>query len=261
VKFEDTLAYMRARPDQWRLGWGDAPKATADQIAEMVRLGNTVTISGFPEIRWQAVQENSEYRVVGRRPETLDTPEGHLVFSYQGDGLVDMWSRSRKMIDLLDPVQFSKIEADIRKVHWLTHRLYREYVPGFQNSRLLGVTTHVGTASSRRVAVEYTLTKNDLVEGTHFDDVVGRAIGHDWHVVSMHRGFEIPYRALLPSGVEGLLVTGKSAGEFIHCVATVACTGHAAGVAAGLAAKANQTPRELGVGALQQALRDQDAVL
>ena len=261
VKFEDTLAYMRARPDQWRLGWGDAPKATADQIAKMVHLGNTVTISGFPEIRWQAVQENPEYRAVGRRPETLDTPEGHLVFSYQGDGLVDMWSRSRKMIDLLDPVQFSKIEADIRKVHWLTHRLYREYIPGFQNSRLLGVTTHVGTASSRRVAVEYTLTKNDLVEGTHFDDVVGRAIGHDWHVVSIHRGFEIPYRALLPKGVEGLLVTGKSAGEFIHCVATVACTGHAAGVAAGLAAKANQSPRELNVGLLQQTLRDQGAVL
>jgi hypothetical protein len=261
VNFEETLAYMRERPDQWRLGWGGAPEATADQIAEMVRLGNTVTISGFPELRWEAVQGNPEYRVVGRRPETLETPEGHLVFSYHGDGLVDLWSRSRKMIDLLDPVEFSEIEADIRKVHWLTHRLYRGYIPGFQNSHLLGVVTHVGTASSRRVAVEYTQTKQDLTEGTHYDDVVGRAIGHDWHVVAKYRGFEIPYRALLPEGVDGLLVTGKSAGEFIHCVATVACTGHAAGVAAGLAAKASRTPRELDVTLLQNTLLDQGAVL
>jgi hypothetical protein len=109
--------------------------------------------------------------------------------------------------------------------------------------------------------VEYTLTKDDLIEGVHFDDVVGRAIGHDWDVVSKHRGFEIPYRALLPHKVNGLLITGKSVASFIHCGATVACTGHAAGVAAGLAAKADRMPRDLDVTLLQKTLLDQGAVL
>ena len=262
VNIGETLAYMREHPDQWLAAgrWEkDPPKVPIDQVEEMVRLGNCVNLSGFQQLRWKAVQENPEYRVVGRKH--LDSPEGHLAFIYQVNGLVIQWSRSRKQIDLLDPLSFSEIEADIRRVHWLTHRLYREYMPGFQNSRFLYSPPHVSSAFGRCVGVEYTLTMDDLVEGTHFDDIVGRVIGHDWDVVSKHRGFEIPYRALLPKEVDGLLVTGKSVTNFVHCGATVACTGHAAGVAAGLAATANQTPREIGIGPLQKALVDQDAVL
>ncbi len=262
VNFEETLAYMRERPDQWIAagGWEkDPPKMEIEQVEEMVRLGNCVNLSGFRELRWKAVQENPEYRAVGRR--YLDSPEGYLAFIYQGDGLAIQWSRSRKPVNLLDPVEFSEVVADIRKVHWLTNRLYREYIPGFQNSRLLYTPTHVSSAFARCVAVEYTLTRDDLIEGVHFDDVVGRAIGHDWDVVSKHRGFEIPYRALLPHKVDGLLVTGKSVASFIHCGATVACTGHAAGVAAGLAAKADRMPRDLDVALVQKTLLDQGAVL
>jgi hypothetical protein len=262
VNFADTLAYMRAHPDQWIAAgrWErDPPKVTVDQVEEMIQLGNCINVSGFQELRWQAVQENPEYKVVGRR--YLDSPEGYLAFIYQRNGLVIQWSRSRKPVNLLDPLSFSEVAADVRRVHWLTHRLYREYIPGFQDSRLLYTPTHVSSAFSRCVAVEYTLTREDLVEGSHFDDVVGRAIGHDWDVVSTHRGFEIPYRALLPKKVDGLLVTGKSVASFIHCGATVACTGHAAGVAAGLSATTDQAPRQIDVGLLQKTLLDQGAVL
>ena len=256
VNFDETLAYMRERPDQWQVS---GPEATVDEVAEMARLCNSVTIKGFPELRWQALQDDPQYGIVGYGDR--ETPEATLAFVYQGQGLVMMWSRSRRPIDLLDPIAFSALEADIRKAHWITHRLYRNYIPGFQDARLLGMATHVGTAYSRRVAVEYVLTMDDLVEGTHFDDVVGRAIGHDWDVVAHHRGFEIPYRILLPQGVEGLLITGKSSGNFIHTAAPCGSTGHAAGVAAGLAALANQTPRQVDVGLLQKTLLEQGAVL
>ena len=69
------------------------------------------------------------------------------------------------------------------------------------------------------------------------------------------------YRSLLPKDVDGLLVTGKSAGPFLHIVTACACTGHAAGVAAGLAATAGQTPRQLDVDLLQKTLLEQGAVL
>ena len=257
VKFEETLAYMRERPDQWRFFWSD--EVTADQVAEMVRLGNGSSIRGFRELRWKAVQDDPAYLVVGRNK--LDTPEADLVFSYQGGGVVDQWSRSRRPVDLLDPIGFSEIADDIRKVHWMTHRLYRNYIPGFQDARLLSVPAHVGTAYSRRVAVEHAVTLDEVVEGTHFDDVVGRVIGHDWDISAQHSGFEVPYRSLLPEGVEGLLVTGKASGNYVHCAATCACTGHAAGVAAGVAAKADQTPRDVDIGLLQQTLLEQEAVL
>ena len=256
VDFEETLAYMRERPDQWNMFHTEA---TADQIAEMARLGNSIWLVGFRELRWQAVQENPAYRIVGVGD--LDSPEAHLRFLYQGEGLVMQPTRSRHPVDLLDPIEFSKVEADIRKELYWTYRLHRDYIPGFQNSRMVGMAAHVGTAFSRDVAVEYALTMDDLVQGTHFDDVVGRAIGHDWTVVAKHGGFEIPYRALLPKDVEGLLITGKPVSNFIHTSATCGCTGHAAGVAAGLAATTNETPRRLDVSLLQDALVKQGAVL
>ena len=257
VNFDETLAYMRERPDQWHVM---SQQATIDDVERMVRLGNSVTLMGFWELRWRAVQDDPVYKIVGRGGD-LDTPEPGLPFVYQGDGLVMAWNRSLSPLNLLDPVAFSKVEAEIRKHHWILHRLYRSYVPGFGASRLLGVPTHVGTAFSRRVAVEHAVTTDEVLQGAHFDDVVGRAVGHDWDIVGHHHGFEIPYRSLLPRDVDGLLVTGKSAGPFLHLVATCACTGHAAGVAAGLAAAAGQTPRQLDVDLLQKTLLAQDAVL
>ena len=124
-----------------------------------------------------------------------------------------------------------------------TYRLHRDYIPGFQHSRMVGMAAHVGTAFSRDVAVEYTLTMDDLVQGTHFDDVVGRAIGHDWTVVARHGGFEVPYRALLPKDAEGLLITGKPVSNFIHTSAT------------------SGAPRRLDVSLPQDVLVEQGAVL
>lgn len=257
VDFDETLAYMRERPDQWRLSGGVS--VTVDQVARMAELRNAFIFYGFQELRWKAIQDNPEFESLAWRDSA--TPDGLLAFTHQGDGLVFQWVSSRRPVDLLDPIGFSELQADIRKQHWLAHRLYRDYVPGFQNSRFLGIAPHVGTAFGRRVAVEHAVTTEEMTEGAHFDDVVGRVIGHDWSIVAQHRGFEVPYRSLLPQGVDGLLVTGKSSGDFIHCVATCACTGHAAGVAAGLAAIADQTPRELDVGLLQKTLLEQDTVL
>jgi succinate dehydrogenase/fumarate reductase flavoprotein subunit len=72
---------------------------------------------------------------------------------------------------------------------------------------------------------------------------------------------DVPYRAILPERLEGLLMAGRcisathvaaSAGKSMgNCVAT----GHAAGLAAAMSAKKQCLPRELKVGQLQEALR------
>jgi succinate dehydrogenase/fumarate reductase flavoprotein subunit len=72
---------------------------------------------------------------------------------------------------------------------------------------------------------------------------------------------DVPYRAILPEKLDGLLMAGRcisathvaaSAGKSMgNCVAT----GHAAGLAAAMAAKKQCLPRELKVGQLQEALR------
>lgn len=72
---------------------------------------------------------------------------------------------------------------------------------------------------------------------------------------------DVPYRALLPEKLDGLLTAGRclsathagaAAGKSMgNCMAT----GHAAGLAAALSAASNRRPRELKVGELQAALR------
>lgn len=72
---------------------------------------------------------------------------------------------------------------------------------------------------------------------------------------------DVPYRALLPEKLDGLLTAGRclsathagaAAGKSMgNCLAT----GHAAGLAAALSAASNRRPRELKVAELQAALR------
>ncbi len=72
---------------------------------------------------------------------------------------------------------------------------------------------------------------------------------------------DVPYRAIVPEKVDGLLMAGRcisathvaaAAGKSMgNCMAT----GHAAGVAAALCAKRRIVPRELAVVELQVALR------
>jgi len=79
--------------------------------------------------------------------------------------------------------------------------------------------------------------------------------------------YQIPYRILLPRGIEGLLPAGR-------CVSTdrmtndsirqqVGClvTGQAAGTAAAIAAKEGILPREVKVSQLQDLLREQGAII
>jgi succinate dehydrogenase/fumarate reductase flavoprotein subunit len=72
---------------------------------------------------------------------------------------------------------------------------------------------------------------------------------------------DVPYRSILPLKLDGLLVAGRcisathmgaAAGKSMgNCMAT----GHAAGLAAALSAKAGIPPRDLRVGAIQDKLR------
>jgi succinate dehydrogenase/fumarate reductase flavoprotein subunit len=72
---------------------------------------------------------------------------------------------------------------------------------------------------------------------------------------------DVPYRAILPEKVDGLLVAGRCIST-THVAAAAAksmgncmATGHAAGLAASLSVKKGMQPRELKVAELQDRLR------
>ena len=117
----------------------------------------------------------------------------------------------------------------------------------------------MGIRECRRVMGEHVITQQDLVEGRFPDDTIAFCDyfldlwGED--LISKHHNVHagIPYRALVPRGVEGMLTAGKCiSGTHVALSAyrvqpIMAGVGQAAGAAAALAAKLSTSVRDIPV--------------
>jgi hypothetical protein len=156
---------------------------------------------------------------------------------------------------------------------------FREYLPGFERCELVDTASMVGVRETRRIEGEYRLELSDLQSGRHFDDTIALcAYPVDIHDPTGAGGgcdesagtaniYEIPFRSLVPRGVDGLLVAGRSISASHEALAAVRvmppafAMGEAAGTAASLAARAGIAPRNVDIAALRHALRSQGAYL
>jgi hypothetical protein len=174
-------------------------------------------------------------------------------------------TRDIGQFDATDPVQRTEAECLSRRQVLQMVQAMREFGgEDLKDIELIGTGTQVGVRETRRVKGPYVLTEEDALEGRKFDDAVAWRSGFldiGFVRLSKMKIHDVPYRAILPQTIDGLLVAGRcisathvaaSAGKSMgNCVAT----GHAAGLAAALSAQKNCTPRELPVASLQQALR------
>jgi hypothetical protein len=173
--------------------------------------------------------------------------------------------------DVTDPFQFSEAECLSRRQVLQSVEAVRKYGgEGLKEIEIRGAGPRIGVRESRRLLGEYVLTEENAMEGTKFDDVIAWRSGNldIGHVrLSRMKIHDVPYRALLPVSVDGLLVAGRcisathvaaSAGKSMgNCFAT----GHAAGIASAMAAKEGIVAREVSVNAIQEALRKDEVDL
>ena len=180
-------------------------------------------------------------------------------------------------VDATDPVALTAAEIEGRRQVREYHRFLRDRVPGFEASVVVGTSPSIGVRESRRVIGDYQLTREDVLGGRRFDDEIAlcgapiedHGAGGDtaWRYVGEGGVYGIPYRTLLPAGLEGLLVAGRcfSATHDAHAsarsMATCMAMGQAAGTAAAMAASAGTAPRALDVAALRAALLADGALL
>ncbi len=147
---------------------------------------------------------------------------------------------------------------------------YKNYVPGCKNAVLMDTANFLGIRESRRVACETTLTADRFYDQTVRDDEIGRySYPIDIHpmtpdkegmadfdkAVSCRHGdgesYGIPYGALVPKGIDNMLVAGRCIGTDRAMQASVrvipGCyiTGQAAGVAAAISAREGVAAREV----------------
>lgn len=184
------------------------------------------------------------------------TPGGNRVLvPWGGEG------RVTRKIDATNPEEVSEALTACREMVFAEADRLRASVPGFENATVSLMADQLGITESRRLQGEYVMTREDLDQ--NFDDVIART-GH-W--TKYDCVYNIPYRSLLPRGLDNLLATGRciSVDHRVHhatkeippCMAT----GEAAGTAAAMAVRSGMGVKELSVHELQKSLRNQGAIL
>ena len=156
-------------------------------------------------------------------------------------------------------------EVEIRSRALTTGHLefYRAHAPGFANAWLLLGAPQVGVRHSRRFAAAAKVTRAQWDAGTVWEDEIGvsTSLAPKWKNIS------VPYRSLVPLGLDGALGAGRhvacdaSSHTFLREIPQCWMTGQAAGVAAALAVDAGIQPRALDPKVVQRALLKQGAYL
>lgn len=172
----------------------------------------------------------------------------------------------------LDPRVRSRAALEVRKQAYCAFDFLRRYVGGFEDSVLLDVAPVLGVRETRRIVGDYILTEKDVRSNARFPDAIGLSNapidihepgGENFVMDSVGRGYGVPYRCLLPKGVDGLLVAGRcisvDAIAFGSARNTPVCamTGQAAGVAAAQSVREGVALRDLPVAHVQRILSDQ----
>ncbi len=111
-----------------------------------------------------------------------------------------------------------------------------KYDEEFKNLELITSSSVLGVRESRRIIGEYYMTEEDILGGAKFDDAVAYVtFGADLHTKS-NKGqhcfkvqpYNIPMRALIPKGYEGIVVAGRCISGSREAMASYRVTGDCA---------------------------------
>ena len=178
-------------------------------------------------------------------------------------------------MDATDARQLSEGELEGRRQIAQYFTFMRNEIPGFGQSAIVDIAAQIGIRETRRIKGLYALSGEDILSSARFEDTIGinawpmelHAAGRiDWH---FPRNWEagtgrvyndLPFRMLVPVGVDNLLVAGRCA-SMTHEGQSAArvsggcfVMGQAAGTAAALLAD-GQAFSQTDTGQLQQTLK------
>lgn len=271
VDIEKAMTYVRDHPDQMRF-----PKlpATADpaKMAEGI-----VSVAGYYELIATA-RANGDYPVPGDLIFYIGRPrKGEVVFNTTHVGQVDGTNAE----------DLTRAEIESRRQMMSVVSFVRKYVPGFEEAYLLRSADHVGVRETRRILGDYVFSAGDVIEARKFDDAVCRLA----YPVDVHSGkgdgytkaeekddggpnnappgdwYEIPYRCLLPTGLDNVLVAGRCVSSTqaghgaIRIMPACMAMGQAAGAAAALSLEQGVAVRDVSIQSLMETLRNQGALV
>ncbi len=162
----------------------------------------------------------------------------------------------------VDVEDLTSAELESRRLMALHLDFYRAAAPGFENAHILLTAPQLGVRHARRLRGMKSVTRACWDGRVEPDEIgVSPSLSPNFPSVS------IPYGALVPERLDGLLAPGRhvscdtSSHSFLREIPQCWVTGQAAGAAAALAVRAGMEPRGVDVAALQSALRAQGVLL
>lgn len=165
--------------------------------------------------------------------------------------------------DGLDPDALSNAEISMRARMFKVADVFRRHVKGFEQCYVAGPAPSAGQRRGRAIRCDYELTKKDCTEARRFKDEIGiyGFIDNYWFSVKDGGCYGLPYRALLPAGLDNVLIAGRM--MTVDTVAhnstrnTVCCLicGQAAGTAAAMAVSQGINPRQVDTQQLRTVLK------
>ena len=191
-------------------------------------------------------------------PDNLTTLAGTWGAMHDSGELTYMNVVHLPAVDGTDPDSMTRGEIEGRRQAMHAIDALRSYTPGCSNARLRNFGMTIGIRDTRKIDAAYNMTEHDVREQARFDDTIGIypefIDGYGILILpTTGRYFQLPYRNLLPKGIDNLLVAGRSSGgDRVSHAATrnmscCAVLGQGAGIAAALSLHTDREVTEIDI--------------
>lgn len=276
---------------------------TADIVIDATGSADVVTRSGIPTDLGHPdngliMPSSTSWRIGGVNTDILDQAEknraarlyeekrsaGEIDIPLKGlglrticDGIIHIFGTRVFNANPLDPIQAANAEKEQRRQMKVILDFLKKEVPAFKNARLINTGVMMGMIGTRRIRGDYQITVADFLAGKKFEDTIatGTYRVEIWDLTGTDLEFHhlkgtwytIPYRCLLPKGLDNVIAAGSClSGEYegMACWAIQSIcmlTGQAAGTAAAICVKENKKTRDIDISKLQKTLTDNGVFL
>ena len=166
-------------------------------------------------------------------------------------------------VDATNTESMSAAEKEGRRQVQEMMNFFHKYVPGCENATVKSSASTIGIRESRHVQGEYILAAEDLLQGVVPEDSIlvasnsvdvhgrGGANTTEYKTVEHGQWYGLPLRSLIPLQIDGLIVAGRAisatsdAAGAVRVMPPCMAMGHAAGIAAAIAARHGAAPRRV----------------
>jgi hypothetical protein len=138
-------------------------------------------------------------------------------------------------VDGADPAELTRGELIGRDQAEHCAAFLRRHMPGFEDAFLSDTAPRLGLRETRRIHGRYRLTEDDVLGGRHFEDGICRSAWPielhvddgrtEWRFLDDGLWYTVPYRCLLPEGVDNLAVAGRCVSASREAFASVRVIG------------------------------------